>query len=114
MKKGRVYEVVDMRQGVEPKLGVIGVIEHVPGGLEIHTDRKGIFIDRRKDEDDEILEIDSDTETFTFHLKEGLVVMTGLHKNNYLERVAPFVNWVPEDMSDKGLDEFFYPRILAD
>lgn len=111
MKKDRAYEVVDMRQNPNYKLGVVGIIEHVPGGLEINTDRKGIFVDLSKDENDEILEIDNDTETVTFHLDEGLIVMTVLNQDNYIKRVAPFVDWVPEDFSDEGLNKYFYKKL---
>jgi len=111
MKKTRAYEVADMRQPNDGILGVVGIIEHIPGGLEIRTNVKGIVIDLRKEENDELVEIEKEGERVTFHFEKGDVVMTGLTLDNYIKRVAPFVEWVPEDFSAEGLNDFFYGKV---
>ncbi len=109
MDMGISYEVVDARD-TDAKIGVCGILQHVPNGIAVKTlEGHGVFLDLSDDDDDGRIEITGDM--ITLRTDEGNIALVPLRRSNYLDRVAPWVGYVPFLRNDESVNRYFYELV---
>jgi len=104
------YYVTDLREGDITRLPPVGIIQYVPGGLNVSGHGVGLFVNLTNDSDEGSLLVDRESEgVVEFDLPEGLVILTRLNLGNYKDRVFPYINGNPGPFeSDDAVNEHFH------
>lgn len=106
------YEIIDGRElPADQKLGLIGILNTIPGGVTIMTNRdhEGLTFPIVHERDFEDLH---EQDMCVLHTKQGDITLQKLTLTNF-EDVIPFLEGDPPDFKDDdALNSYFYYACL--
>ena len=111
MKTDISYEVSDFREGIEPRLGPVGALKNVQGGITISTNNGvGLFVDLELEEPDGGIFEDRDEDgVIVLNMPEGHIVCTRLGLGNYRSHVYPYLAGDPGPFAtDAAVNRHFF------
>lgn len=113
MRTDIAYEVSDLRTSEKSKLGPVGIVVTIPGGLWIETNnRRGYFLDVAGADEGQLVDRNDDG-ILEFNTGDGLILLTRLRLSNYKQRVYPYIQGNPGPFdSDDSVNQFFFEVVF--